>query len=351
MRHVEEDEDELDLLKLWSILLKGKWLIAGVTLACVLAGVGYILLVKPVYEVETYFLPPTDQDIEELSVESVKGSRYDTEKIYNFFLQNLQSRDFRKNFFKEENLMEFFTEGSISANSNRIFEKKFNQMLDLEKIEDNRSSKTDFYLLYFRNNDPHQAVQWVNDFVAQVMEKTKYQLIGDVRAMKQNRIDDLKKFIVSKRNKGERKREDQLIRLKEALELARKLGIDDDKFSGSAMEPAAIYNIGVSYLRGVRALEAQITALKNRKSNDPYIEGLRELQEQLDFLTSIEIDPEKIKVARIDQPAFASNIPIKPKKNVVFALSGFGGIFIGICLVFFLNFLKNAKHEEQNKAA
>jgi chain length determinant protein (polysaccharide antigen chain regulator) len=345
------DEDEIDLLDLWRILVKGKWIIAGVTLCCVLAGVGYALLATPVYKVETYFLPPTSQDVQELSVEVIKGSRYDPQTVYDYFIQNLQSRNFRRSFFKDENLIDFFTEADTATNQLSVFERKFNQLISVEQIGKKNSNQKGFYLLSFVGNDPKKAMQWVNDFVALIMEKTRSQLLEDVRFMMQHRIVALKDLIASKRKRGAQQREDEILRLTEAFEIAQKLQIADDKFAGSAIEPAAIYNTGVSYLRGTKSLEAQIAALKNRKTDDPYIEGLRELQEELELLASISIDPEKIRVARIDQPAFVPRNPIKPKKNLIVALSCVGGVFLGIFAVFFVNFLKKARQEDQDAAA
>ena len=55
------------------------------------------------------------------------------------------------------------------------------------------------------------------------------------------------------------------------------------------------------YYRGYRALNAEINILKNRKSDDPFISGLRDLQEKLALLTSIKIETEGQHAVTVDQ--------------------------------------------------
>ncbi|MGX9367457.1 LPS O-antigen chain length determinant protein WzzB, partial [Desulfoplanes sp. PS50] len=336
------EEDEIDLLELWRILLKGKWIIAGVTLCCVLAGVGYALLTTPVYKIETYLLPPTSQDIEELNIEEMEGSRYDPQTVYELFLENLRSREIRNQFFNADTGSDSMTSRGMGG---------ANQVFVVEKIGDKRSKENRAFSLSLTRSDPERAAQLTNAFAAFAMEQTATDILGALMSMKTSRMDSLKARIAGKRTVALQKRQDEIARLEESLEIARTLRITDDKFSGSAIQPAAIYNIGVSYLRGTKSLEAQIAALKNRKTDDPHIEGLRELQEELDLLASIEIDPGKIRVARIDQPAFVPQSPIKPKKNLIVALSTVGGLFVGIFAVFFVNFVRNAQRKEEDIAA
>ena len=57
------------------------------------------------------------------------------------------------------------------------------------------------------------------------------------------------------------------------------------------------------YTRGWRALEAEAKHLRNRSNNDPYVTGLRELQQELSWISQLEISEESTHVLRIDQPA------------------------------------------------
>src|SRR3954466_16352471 len=45
-----EDDDVVDLHQYWDILVDNRWLIAGLTVIALLAGIAYSLVARPVYE-------------------------------------------------------------------------------------------------------------------------------------------------------------------------------------------------------------------------------------------------------------------------------------------------------------
>ena len=88
--------------------------------------------------------------------------------------------------------------------------------------------------------------------------------------------------------------------------------------------------------------------LKNRKSDDPFISGLRDLQEQLSLLRSIKIEEEGLHAVRIDQAAYPPKYRIKPNRKLIVSLGTVVGLFLGIFLVFFVSFVqkKRETHSE-----
>ncbi|MDD2219929.1 MAG: Wzz/FepE/Etk N-terminal domain-containing protein [Desulfoplanes sp.] len=370
MMPMEADEDEIDLLELWRTLMHKKWVVMEVTLACILGAVGYAFLATPVYETEAYFLPPSVEDIEELNINDItiidNKSQYTPEFVYQMFLQNLRSRELRRRFFTEQGMFAALADGDTEAVEDRVFEEDFNEKLVLEKGGEKRDANSLFYSLSFTWKDASRVTDWTNAFVAMVMEYTRDALINDVVTLKKNQIKYLEKTIASKRKSGRNQREDQILRFKEALGIAKELGITTDRLSGSDVQsvnvgiasnardkatendakPVGIYNMSQLYLQGSRTLSAQIKALQNRKSDDPFISGLRGLQEKLDAITTTVIAPEHILVAKIDQPALVPDKPIKPRKVLIVALAGVGGLFLGIFVAFLMAFVQKVKEEE-----
>jgi len=94
---------------------------------------------------------------------------------------------------------------------------------------------------------------------------------------------------------------------------------------------------------GYRALNAEITTLKERKSDDPFIVGLRDLQEQLALLRSIKIEEEGMHSVTVDQVAYPPKNRIKPNRRLIVSLGTVVGLFLGIFLVFFVSFLQKQK--------
>ena len=94
------------------------------------------------------------------------------------------------------------------------------------------------------------------------------------------------------------------------------------------------------YYLGIEALTAEISILQNRKSDDPFISGLRDLQERLALLRSIKISEKGMHAVTIDQDAYPPKTRIKPNRRLIVSLSTVVGLFLGICLVFFVSFVQ-----------
>ena len=88
------------------------------------------------------------------------------------------------------------------------------------------------------------------------------------------------------------------------------------------------------YMRGAKAIRAELHVLQNRKNDDPFIAGLRELENQLDFLAKVSVSPDGVAVFTLDSAAEAAETPIKPKQALILALGlvlgGILGVFIAL---------------------
>ena len=145
---------------------------------------------------------------------------------------------------------------------------------------------------------------------------------------------------------AKQRREDSILRFEEAAEIAVKLGVRDRVDITNVVQNNQL-NISTSstppYYRGYKALNAEITTLKNRKSDDPFIVGLRDLQEKLTLLTSIKIETEGMHSVTVDQAAYPPKNSIKPNRRLIVSLGTVVGLFLGIFLVFFVSFVQNQK--------
>ena len=90
-------------------------------------------------------------------------------------------------------------------------------------------------------------------------------------------------------------------------------------------------------------LAAELAALQNRKSDDAFIAGLREWQQEVSRLKQIQFTPEQFQPFTLDGAVNKPNSPIKPKKTLVLALSIVLGLFLGVFAVFFFEFAKKAR--------
>lgn len=146
----------------------------------------------------------------------------------------------------------------------------------------------------------------------------------------------LQEGIIGKRSLAKRNRLDRIEALKEALIIAKELKVVDltklqsfANMQGEIMLPL--------YLLGEAAIQSELSVLKSRKNDDPFIPGLRDIQEQLIVLDSISIDEDKVAVIRLDQSAIVPNVPINPKKALIIGLFFMLGLMLGMCVAFVRN--------------
>lgn len=93
------------------------------------------------------------------------------------------------------------------------------------------------------------------------------------------------------------------------------------------------------HFKGVKTLKAEITALESRKDIEPFVNGLRALEEKLQHLKSIHIDEKKIKAVTIDQQALVDPMPSKPQYKMIVSAGGFLAFILALLSAFVAEFM------------
>jgi len=342
------EDDTIDLYELWITLWSKSWLVIGVTAVAALGSVVYALLQPPVYKAEALLLPPKAKDIQSLNMQGLQGLQRvqglqgvqgaSAVGVFAEFKNNLSSRTLQKKFIKEYGLMEMLApERTPETKDEEIYE-GFAKMI---KIENKGSTSISIEL-----HDAEVAAQWVNDYIKFIDTETITLLVENMRNSITNRIRDIEYTIGSKRQMAKQRREDQIQQFQEASTIAVKLGAKDRVDATNVIQNNQL-NISTSttplFYRGYRALNAEIAILLNRKSDDPFIMGLRDLQESLALLRSIKIEDEGLRAVSVDQAAYPPKNRIKPNRRLIVSLGTVVGLFLGIFLVFFVSFIQNQK--------
>ncbi|MBP5090027.1 chain-length determining protein, partial [Pseudomonas chlororaphis] len=82
------------------------------------------------------------------------------------------------------------------------------------------------------------------------------------------------------------------------------------------------------YMRGTKALKAEIENLESRKSDDPFTDRLRELQAKYDFYKGFEIKARDVSVYRMDGSIARYDTPVKPVKSLILVLGLLFGLVV-----------------------
>lgn len=347
--------DEISLFELVLILWRNR-LTAIVTAAAVIAlTMVYLLTATPVYKADVHFLPPLQQDVEALNVAKQYGLLgYDTDQVYQEFIRQLNSLALRLKFFRQNRLLEYYAPDGENVDESVVFRQAFSNKLVINSP--GRNDDTSFRVISFEVGDAEKCATFLNGFVDYVMMATKEKLIGNVSNNIAAEIAQLETSIASKRSIAKQRREDTVAKLEEALQVARKLNIqkpsdyrrDFQVYSQDAESVAVNTAEMPMYTRGTIALEAEINALANRSSDDPFISGLRDVQERLSSLRSLVIDPPTVRVATIDRAAVVPARPEKPKKLLVLAVGVCLAAMLGVMAAFFAEFVKGLRRQLQS---
>ncbi|HIB94434.1 MAG TPA: hypothetical protein EYO60_09110, partial [Candidatus Lambdaproteobacteria bacterium] len=336
------EDDTIDLYELWITLWNKKWLVIAVTAIAALGSVVYALQQTPIYKTEALLLPPRVEDLKSLNFPGVPVSQMvepreglkgeygiGVNAVFDKFKNNLSSRSLQKKFIQKYDLLDILAPNRTPETRDiEIFE-SFSKMIKVENGENLSVS--------MESGDPEFAAKLINDYVSFFDFETVLALVAAARnsiesqirdieytisskrqmavvlledeireietsisskrilakIQREDEIKNIQNTIRSKRQMAKQRREDKILLYEEAAFIASKLGVKDrvDTTNEVQKNQLNISTIGIPlYNRGYKALREEIGFLKNRKSDDPFITGLRDLQEKLELLRSRKSD-------------------------------------------------------------
>jgi chain length determinant protein (polysaccharide antigen chain regulator) len=333
--------DEIDLVELFKALWQQKQIIIGVTLVVAVCAAAYAYLARPVYEARATVLPPFLSDIAAYNAgrnasTHVSLKPFSIEDVYAVYTRNLRSLSLRRAFFHDVYLPSL-TEAARSAPEDRLWA-SFNEVLIVRAPD---KQQPEMLEIKAEHEEPEQAAGWVNDFVARAASAAKDDMQRNVMSEIEARIRSTERRIASLRSTASQRRQDRIAVLQEALVVANAVGMIAPQVTAgrtsSNQELEEFVDGSLTYMRGAKAIEAELAVLEARKSDDPFIPELRRLQEELSFLNTIEIDPNAVAVFTLDSAAQEPQTPIKPKKMMIvalgFVLGGMLGVFVALIRV------------------
>lgn len=343
---VHNQSDEIDLVELLQKLWIKKWLIIVIAAAVTLASAAYAFLTPSVYRAQAAIMPPSVGDIagfniarNMLSSSSDMGSSgsegtgnasykpFTTKDVYSVFTRNLQSDQSKRHFYRDVYLP-LLGEDEKKGSQDALYQ----GFLRRFSITAPTSAQPDRFVLSIEGRDPAQAANWANRYIQDVGQRSLQEMIENAQSEIQVRGSNLVQQIETLRHSAQVRREDRLIQLKEALEVAQAIGLENPPMIAGQLNDqlSAIMEGNLTYMRGAKALNAEIEALKQRKSDDPFIPELRGLQEHYALYESLTIQPDRVAVYRLDGAIETPDQPVEPKKILILVLGALLGGMLGV---------------------
>lgn len=323
-------DDEIELFE----LVQGVWLqklwVGVVAAPIVAAGVAYALLATPVYEAKMFVEPPTQNDIAQLNFGRGGDSGLiplTVKEVYETHLQALQSEGVRTRFFRDVYLPSLNEENRRGSRDSLYSD--FGSVLTVTPAGKGSTTR---YAVTASTPDPQQAVKWVVAYNALAAESAKREVLDSNRSEMMIKADNLQTQIEGAKASARKEREDRIAQLREALIVAKSIGLERPPVISQSLstEVSAAMGGSLTYMRGSKALEAEIANLESRSSDEPFINGLRPLQEKVMFYRNVKLDPSLIQVYEQDGAVELPDRPIKPKTSLIVVLSVVMGLGAGV---------------------
>lgn len=330
----QQYNSEIDLIELVQSVWKYKLFISLAALIGGVCAAGYAFLSSPVYEARISFLPPSLSDIAPLSSgrSEIGLAPFTVADIYSVFTRNLESDESLRRFFKTVYLPALKAEDREGSSKGKLYGRF---LKDFKVVAPDRL-RPDRYTLVVQGENPDEIARWVTTYIDQVATESLDQAVGNARREVDVAANILQQRIASLRATAKTRRQDRVIQLKEALKVAEAVGlVDPPMLSGQTTEQLnAIMEGGLTYMRGSKALRAEMNALESRGSDDPFIPQLRGLEEKYELYASISAESPKVGVFRQDGEVVLPDDPIKPKKALILSLGVIlGGVLGGLFAV------------------
>ena len=399
--------DEIDLAQLMRAAWLHKKLILGASIVFGLLAGFYAYSVVPEYEVSSVLRPAAINELDALNRSEIYQLPPSAALIR--VGASLESYDTRLGFFRSNpKLFQAFERpGRTLEQSFEEFNRNSIRLIltDPKKV-DALSSFIGVEMTYPQVID---RVAFINGFVDYAIATERDQIAGDLRVIVKNRLSELKgkleaarsSYQIGKEAKIAALREtdnlrraqlqdelkalraqlkalrgDRIAQLTEAIGIAKSLGIrkpttpsslgDSDRASSTGTMRTEINNQQIPlYFMGVEALEAERSALAQRKSDDftdgriaqiakelqllqanreaevlgrrdnedIFLGGVESLRAEEARLSALSIDISRLKLVTVDKRALEPLAPIRPKKTLIILAGLALGLLLGLVVV------------------
>jgi uncharacterized protein involved in exopolysaccharide biosynthesis len=181
--------NDIDLFRLWDILWRSRWLIAGVTAAFAVGSVTYAYFATPMYTATVVLAPVKDEPLSGLAgqlgglagLAAIAGVRRDNTDA----LAVLRSRDFVRTFVEEEELLPVLFPKAWDAATGRWKVEKPPEpsqgagyfVAKVRSVEE--SATSGLVTLSIEWRDPELAASWANSLAARLNDHMRQRALAD----------------------------------------------------------------------------------------------------------------------------------------------------------------------------
>ena len=345
-------DNEIDLFELAETLWKKKWFIVTITgIISVLALVYAFFIAEPVYEASAIIIPPSIEEIKSFNVGrgSIKELvPYTPLDVYKEFLKTAKLKDIQEAFIKDVYLEKLDPK-----------DKELDTIKLLERFQNNFSIKQhkvdelpNAYIISFKANNARLAQEILESYILYIGENSSTKLLLSNEMQITAVIENLDSSLKAVKDLFLEEQENQIIRLEEALVIAKNIGLTKPVFveGKGNLETAQYVDRNLLYMQGSLALEAQIKALKERTNIEAFAFTDEQLltKYQLVYLKNLTFTEDAKEVFKLSGSIDIPQNTIAPKKKLILAVAFILGLMISVFIVLIKDAIIKRKNQSYN---
>lgn len=328
---VNHQNNEISLLDLFNKIWKKKWLIVTSSFIGLLFSTAYLSVATPVYEAKAYIVPPLLQDIN-----SLNQGRYGSnnsgpleitpKQVFKYYINTLTSEKIRRLFFKQIYLPLILNQQKTPVSENNLYH-SFSANISIMK--DKQSIlPSDKYIVTIRSNSQETSYDWAKKYIDLATKEALVRISNTINAQNLAFSNNIKQRITAIIEVARQKRFDTLEQLTEAFNISKAIGLENPVKSNSTSLNTLLY------MRGSKALAAEIQVIKARKTDKPFaLETLRTLENEYNYYSKLLVPMNDVKMYRLDGFIDSPDIQISPRKMLILLQGMIAGLILGILTV------------------
>jgi len=350
----EVPTDEIDLRELFLAIWNRKWMIVGVTIIFIGIASFYNYTKPTTYQSSIILSPPSEVTVLEINKEGIFKETKDS--IFRRFLEKFTAPEFQVAVLKDKGYLDQLTQdikGDFDENQVAYgFLGSFKLVEEVKKKKGQEDSFFDPNRLEFEllGADKNLIQNYLIDLKSIANQKAIKELEVIFTSRINNELTQINEQIEDLLNIHQKEIESNKITLKEQLEIAKDLGIEENNFKKIQSNQPDSLNLSIGdnqklpkwYLYGANALSKELDILNNRKVDSSVSQEIRKLEVRKSRLNSLVPNFKNLQLIVIDK---LPNIgqPAKSKKLLIITIAGILGVMVGLILIPILNILRQEK--------
>ncbi len=379
------EEDEIDLYELWLVLVKRKKIVLGITLFAIIMAIAIAFILPPVYKTEATLMPlgGKSKGISGLAgLASLAGISLPTTQSGITVEAVLKSRTLRERIIKKLNLLpKLFPDKWDAKHKKWILKSKEDhpptlydgakKLKDLISVSTDRKTGVLTFSVEFKE-DPELAYKIAVtglEEARKILNEKAFTLARKYRIYVEERLKDAKKTLEQTEEIYKKFMEGKIKEIPLSLgesERYHKYGILKGELIAKESRLKALKesgdNVRIERLKKeIRNIQKKLKEIESKGGTGSYIPApeyllnLKKLQARMEIALGLyetllkEYEMAKAREMKeqisfqIIDPPYVPEKPYKPKKKLIVAVAGVSGLFLGIFMAFFKEWLDNVR--------